>query len=305
MEGLAGIIYKELREKSGLKATQLYSGILSRNTYYRFENGLGEISIENYLQLVDRLNIDMRIIENKYEAAKWKSYTKGAPFDPEKIPETWDDDSLATLLHEQKLLEQRGQAEGNIYFAHLARCLILKIRARNFPKGPESAALALLPRNEEIITALYDFLLAQENWYRQELIVHALLLPYFSTTQLCTTLSLIRKRYIFTVVSYPNTDIVIGYQYLRGLKKFLQAGELAAFNQILPFLLAYQCPEGEILTKLAQVILAPYALYGKKELTKEECQQQMNQALQTAAALGLAFTHFDLLADIVALLAEY
>lgn len=65
-----GITVKQIREKKGLKAKDVYTGIVSRSSYFRFENGEHDTTVSNLFAFLDRLQVG--VAEFSVElAAQW------------------------------------------------------------------------------------------------------------------------------------------------------------------------------------------------------------------------------------------
>ena len=62
LEQNIGFFIKKIRINKGLKAKEVYDGIMSRSMYYKFENNLADISHNLFLELCSRLNISLHEI---------------------------------------------------------------------------------------------------------------------------------------------------------------------------------------------------------------------------------------------------
>lgn len=58
-----GLVLKKVRNSKGIKTKYVYEGILSRSMFYKFENGMSDISLNHFLAVTDRLNVAFNELE--------------------------------------------------------------------------------------------------------------------------------------------------------------------------------------------------------------------------------------------------
>lgn len=87
-----GATIKKLREEKGFTVKEVYTGVVSRTTAYRFENDFTDIGFSNLREITHRLNISS-LDELVYLRNKWFTVTEG-------------DDSLLSAVNKEITMHQ-------------------------------------------------------------------------------------------------------------------------------------------------------------------------------------------------------
>lgn len=219
-----GVTVKQIREKKGLKAKDVYTGIVSRSSYFRFENGEHDTTVSNLFAFLDRLQVG--VAEFSVElATQW----------PQMLPCVERNHSALGMLSQTQLDQLVVEFRANYDKTHTLGDYHNILKIELYQEYQRTQHISETAENLKILsTYLFDI----EEWYQYELLLFqsiCKLLPCETIDALLPRVTKVEKRTASgaaktTAVEVMNTVILttLSKRDYRYFKKFVQLAQQMA-----------------------------------------------------------------------------
>jgi transcriptional regulator with XRE-family HTH domain len=155
-----GTIIRSIREEKGLSQKYIYEGIVSRQAYYLIESNLSIPSLDNFLKILERLNISFNdflyLLNSEHFPSDKELYDKLILLKAKN-----DSQSFKTFIQQMENSFLDTSNEKYRHFSCIAKATFLYL----FPSDSDKNNHEL----EHFIEPIKNYLLEIETWYLYEL----------------------------------------------------------------------------------------------------------------------------------------
>jgi len=149
-----GLIIKQIREDKGISPKEVYTGIMDRTNYWRFENGMIESYFVNVFQIINRLNITFEEFMFLIEEENLKEEQQ----EKEEFIKLWGNSDITGLEKLKNKANHLYRETGQIKYLLREMNLVVYINM-----------LMDRPYNKTAVKKIKNYLFKVENWHTFEL----------------------------------------------------------------------------------------------------------------------------------------
>lgn len=235
-----GQCFKALRKAKGLSQKAAAAGLVSPSLLSKFENGLSDIGLANFLALLDANQISLTEFDWSLQHVD-HSHFQFLLSEIERIQAAKEAKRFAPLLSEEERLYQKHHNK----FYHLNAIMIKVIM--------HESGCQIAPSDQEVAD-LIDYFFGVESWAMYEVILfHHTLDTLPLPSQELIAKELVKK--IDLPASLPDLDVLYLYPILKVMKNLLLKKQLPSFDSLMQAIRPVCIPEHCLWEKITLLCL--------------------------------------------------